>query len=214
MGDAEVEGAAHDRAAGLERPIAAEVLPQPERDGRQQQAAAAAAAVDHALVAIGGGRRRSCCSLSVDGLPDDSGRVRAGRVHARDERDACSVVGVAPDAVPVTVTVTFTVPRASDASRRRAAGMTRTRTLYGACRCAPGHPCEHDRACADARRERDRETRGGRRDPESERGPRAREPRERQALREREHGDRGRLDDRVGERRRRRRARRRRAPRP
>ena len=53
--DAEVEGAAHDRAAVLERPLAAEVLPQPERDRGQLQAAAPAAPVGHAVVAVVGG---------------------------------------------------------------------------------------------------------------------------------------------------------------
>ena len=54
--DAEVEGAAHDRAARLERPVASEVLPEAERDRRQQQPAAAAAVVGHAVVAIAGGQ--------------------------------------------------------------------------------------------------------------------------------------------------------------
>ena len=53
--DAEVERAAHDRAARLERPVGAEVLPQAERDRRQQQPAAARAVVRHAVVAPGGG---------------------------------------------------------------------------------------------------------------------------------------------------------------
>ena len=55
MRDPEVEGAAHDRAARLERPVVAEVVPEAERDGRQLQAAAAAAAVLHAVVAVVGG---------------------------------------------------------------------------------------------------------------------------------------------------------------
>ena len=55
MRDAEVEGAAHDRAAVLERPVVAEVLPEAERDRGQLQAAAPAAAVRHAVVAVVGG---------------------------------------------------------------------------------------------------------------------------------------------------------------
>ena len=55
VGDPEVERAPQDRPAGLDRPVAAEVLPQPERDGGKLQSAAPAAAVGHRLVAIGGG---------------------------------------------------------------------------------------------------------------------------------------------------------------
>ena len=54
--DAEIERAAHDRAARLERTVASEVLPQAERDRRQQQPAAPAAVVGHAVVAIAGGQ--------------------------------------------------------------------------------------------------------------------------------------------------------------
>ena len=43
-----------DRAARVERPVVAEVLPEAERDRRQLEAAAAAAVVAHPLVAIGG----------------------------------------------------------------------------------------------------------------------------------------------------------------
>ena len=42
VGDAEVEGAADDRALRLERPVVAEVVPQPERDRGQLQPAPAA----------------------------------------------------------------------------------------------------------------------------------------------------------------------------
>ena len=56
MGDAEVERAADDRAADGQRPVVAEVLPQPERDRGQLQAAAPAAPVGDLLVAVGGGR--------------------------------------------------------------------------------------------------------------------------------------------------------------
>ena len=44
MGDAAIEGAANDGAAGFKDVGAAEVLPQAERDGRQHEAGAAAAA--------------------------------------------------------------------------------------------------------------------------------------------------------------------------
>ena len=72
MRDPEVERAAHDRAARLERPVGAEVLPEPQRDRRQQQPAAAAAAVEHAVVASRR-PRRSCDSLRcVGGRPDDT----------------------------------------------------------------------------------------------------------------------------------------------
>ena len=53
--DPEVEGPAHDRATGLQGALAAEVLPEAERDRRQVQPAAAAAAVSHAAVAVLGG---------------------------------------------------------------------------------------------------------------------------------------------------------------
>ena len=55
MGDAEVERPADDRTAPLERPVLAEVLPEPERDRGQLQPAAAAAAVLDPVVAVGGG---------------------------------------------------------------------------------------------------------------------------------------------------------------
>src|SRR5207237_500671 len=48
-------GAADDRSLRVERPVVAEVVPEPERDGRQQQPAATRAVVAHALVAVGGG---------------------------------------------------------------------------------------------------------------------------------------------------------------
>ena len=44
MGDAAVEGPANDRAPGFEGILAAEILPEPEGDGRQLQAGSAAAA--------------------------------------------------------------------------------------------------------------------------------------------------------------------------
>ena len=56
VGDAEVESASQDRAAGVERPVVPEVLPEPERDRRKLQAAASTAAVEHAVVAVSGGR--------------------------------------------------------------------------------------------------------------------------------------------------------------
>ena len=58
MRDPEVERAADDRAARLERPVVPEVLPEAERDRRQQQPAAAGAAVVHPLVAVVGGHVR------------------------------------------------------------------------------------------------------------------------------------------------------------
>ncbi len=51
MRDAEVEGAAQDRAAVLQRAIVTEVLPQPERDRGELDAAGADAAIGHPLVA-------------------------------------------------------------------------------------------------------------------------------------------------------------------
>ena len=62
--DPAVERAPDDRARGLERPVGAEVVPQPERDRGQLDAAAAAAAVGHpAVVAVLGrdvGHDASC----------------------------------------------------------------------------------------------------------------------------------------------------------
>ncbi len=75
--DAEVERAAHDRTAGLERPVAAEVLPEAERDGREQQTAAAAAVVEHAVVAIAGGYvGHAQLPRRGDGQPDDTTSAR------------------------------------------------------------------------------------------------------------------------------------------
>jgi hypothetical protein len=53
--DAEVERAAQDRALVVERVVVAEVVPEPQRDGREQEAAAAGAPVGHRVVAILGG---------------------------------------------------------------------------------------------------------------------------------------------------------------
>ena len=53
--DAEVERTARDAAADLVGAVAAEVVPEAERDERELQAAAAAAAVLHVLVAIARG---------------------------------------------------------------------------------------------------------------------------------------------------------------
>src|SRR5437667_9709207 len=52
LGDPEVECPADDRALALQRDVAAKVLPQAERDGRQLEPAAAAAAVLHSRVAV------------------------------------------------------------------------------------------------------------------------------------------------------------------
>ncbi len=54
MRDAEVERAADDRTARVEGPVVAEVVPEPERHGRQLQPARAAAVVAHRVVALGG----------------------------------------------------------------------------------------------------------------------------------------------------------------
>src|SRR5581483_9424439 len=53
--DPEVERAPHDRPARLERPVAAEVPPETERDRGQLQAARAAAPVLHPVVPLGRG---------------------------------------------------------------------------------------------------------------------------------------------------------------
>src|SRR5262249_27057409 len=55
VGDASVERATEELAAVLERGVAAEVLPEPERDGRQLHTAAAAPPVRHPAVALGRG---------------------------------------------------------------------------------------------------------------------------------------------------------------
>ena len=55
VGDAEVERAAQDGPARLQRPVAAEVLPQAERDRRELEAAAPTAPVGHRLIAVLGG---------------------------------------------------------------------------------------------------------------------------------------------------------------
>jgi hypothetical protein len=53
--DAEVEGPAGHGAAVLERVHAAEVVPEPERDGGQLDATPAAASVEHGVGALVGG---------------------------------------------------------------------------------------------------------------------------------------------------------------
>ena len=77
MGDAAVEGAADDGAAGLEDIGAAEVLPQAERDGRQDKAGAAAAAEVGVVVAGGigliGGLHDSPMVMGVRLLDDTLG---------------------------------------------------------------------------------------------------------------------------------------------
>jgi hypothetical protein len=68
MGDAQVEGPAHDGALGVEGPVVTEVLPQPERHGRRQEAAAPTTAVGRGPVAIFGGNVTSHvvgCSVLV-----------------------------------------------------------------------------------------------------------------------------------------------------
>src|SRR5205823_12757110 len=50
--DSQVERATEDRAARHQRPVVAEVLPQPERDRGQLQSAAAAAPVEKLFVAV------------------------------------------------------------------------------------------------------------------------------------------------------------------
>ena len=52
MRHSEIEGAAEDRPARLERAVSAEVVPEPERDCGQLEAATAAAAVAHVVVAV------------------------------------------------------------------------------------------------------------------------------------------------------------------
>jgi hypothetical protein len=52
--DPEIEGAPDDRAAGLEREVVSEVVPEPERQSGQQQPTASRPSVLHALVAIVG----------------------------------------------------------------------------------------------------------------------------------------------------------------
>ena len=52
VGDPEIEGPADDRPLRVHRAIAAEILPEPERDHRQFEAAAAAATERHAGVAL------------------------------------------------------------------------------------------------------------------------------------------------------------------
>src|SRR5205085_6442842 len=55
VGDPEVERAADDLAARLQRAVAAEVLPEAERDRWQEEPAAAAAAEGHLVVTARGG---------------------------------------------------------------------------------------------------------------------------------------------------------------
>ena len=52
--DPEVERPPDDRTARVERPVVAEVVPEPERHGRQLQPARTAAVVAHRVVALGG----------------------------------------------------------------------------------------------------------------------------------------------------------------
>ena len=52
MGDAEIERPPQDRSLGVERPLMAEVVPQPERHLGQVDAAAPAAAIVHQLIPV------------------------------------------------------------------------------------------------------------------------------------------------------------------
>jgi hypothetical protein len=62
--DAQIEGAARHRPAVFVNVVAAEVVPQPQRHGRQFQPAAAAAVVAHRRIAVlGRGVRHVCCSF-------------------------------------------------------------------------------------------------------------------------------------------------------
>ena len=67
MGDAQIEGPSQDGALGVERPVVAEVLPQPERHRGQEQTAAPTTAIGHGPVAILGGKvaRSLGCSVSL-----------------------------------------------------------------------------------------------------------------------------------------------------
>ena len=56
MGDAQVESSAQDGTLGVDGPVVAEVLPQPERHRRQEQAAAPTTAIGHGPVAVLGGK--------------------------------------------------------------------------------------------------------------------------------------------------------------
>ena len=95
--DAEVERAAHDRAARLERPIGAEVLPQAERDRRQQQPSPPAAVVAHAVVAVGGGYVRHARLPRARGQAPRRYDLAAGPVAPRG---LAGSVGAASAATP------------------------------------------------------------------------------------------------------------------
>src|SRR5262249_17203924 len=82
VGDAEIEGAAEDRPARLERPVAAEVVPEAERDRGEKQAAPARPAGPHLVVRVvwrgmgdvgmvkKEGRARLRCPVMFDSLSD------------------------------------------------------------------------------------------------------------------------------------------------
>src|SRR5665213_2947501 len=86
VGDAQVEGSAHNGTLGVERPVVAEVLPQPKRHGRQEQTAGAAAAIwSWTASGLRQAGRWSCrrpsgfrrCSLMSEHLGDDAEVVPA-----------------------------------------------------------------------------------------------------------------------------------------
>ncbi len=63
MGDAAVEGAAHDAAGFLEIVDVPEVVPEAEGNGGQQQAGIAASPVGHAAVVAGGIEHAGGCQV-------------------------------------------------------------------------------------------------------------------------------------------------------
>jgi hypothetical protein len=79
--DPQVERAADDRAAPLERVDAAEVVPEPERDEGQVEPAPAAAPVAHRSVAVGGGHvgHRDPPGLRLPGPSNHDARPTAVR---------------------------------------------------------------------------------------------------------------------------------------
>ena len=148
--DPQVEGATDDRPAGGQRPVVAEVLPQPERDRGQLQAAAPAAPVGDLLVAIRG-RRVERHRAALDRLAHRAVSHAPGRDRQRSGRRATGSRG------PIARVPAAGPARSDSAVRRNRSGVglaigivTRARTWLTLRRSRRLDETDHSRARAAA----------------------------------------------------------------
>ena len=174
MRDAEVERAAEDRAARRQRPVVAEVLPQPERDRRQLQAAAAAAAVTRS--ARSGPRpgrttadRARDRTARLPSIPRCAARRRTTRLRRVAKRATTASTSGKPGAPGLAIWIVTgamripyacrVMPRGTEArvSARLAVRGRHRRHQEGTIRShAPHSPAERPRSAVDAERRRPR----------------------------------------------------------